>query len=303
MRPVRLLVAYIAIVLLGGAMVAPWLYWSLQSLAAVFPALEELADNPFRRFLHRSLLILAAVGLWPLLRASGLDSWRDLGFSGPIHRAGRLLAGFGLGFAMLAVVALAAVSAGARGLNTDLSLARLGGRLLGAGVTAVVVSVLEEILFRGALFGILRKSCRWQAALVWSSAIYAMLHFFSRPDTPSEITWTSGLTLLPAMLRGFIDLESLVPGVFSLMLVGALLALAYQRTGNLYFSIGLHAGWIFWLRFYAVITQPAADIPIRLWGTGRLIDGWMVLLPLSLALIALLHWPLPETDRDDPTRQ
>ena len=62
------------------------------------------------------------------------------------------------------------------------------------------------------------------------------------------------------MLAGFADFHALVPGFFSLTLAGILLGLAYQRTGNLYFSIGLHAGWIFWLKTYGAFT-PARRMP------------------------------------------
>ena len=68
------------------------------------------------------------------------------------------------------------------------------------------------------------------------------------------MAWNSGLILLPRMLGGFADFHALVPGFFNLTLAGVLLGLAYQRTGNLYFSIGLHAGWIFWLKTYGAFT-------------------------------------------------
>jgi membrane protease YdiL (CAAX protease family) len=68
------------------------------------------------------------------------------------------------------------------------------------------------------------------------------VHFFNRPPSPEEVNWASGFALLPRMLRGFGDIEMLVPGFFNLMLAGVMLGYAYQRTGNLYFSIGLHAG-------------------------------------------------------------
>jgi hypothetical protein len=90
-------------------------------------------------------------------------------------------------------------------------------------------------------------------------------------------------------LRGFDDLHALVPGFFNLTLAGLLLALAYQRTGNLYFSIGLHAGWIFWLKFYGFLTTPLAA-NVWFWGTEKLIDGWLAFLVLTLAFFLLLRW-------------
>ena len=79
------------------------------------------------------------------------------------------------------------------------------------------------------------------------------------------------------MLGGFADFHALVPGFFSLTLAGILLGLAYQRTGNLYFSIGLHAGWIFWLKTYGAFTTSAPHAATWFWGTGKMIDGWLAL--------------------------
>jgi hypothetical protein len=83
-----------------------------------------------------------------------------------------------------------------------------------------------------------------------------------------------GLKLLPLMLRGFADVQLLVPGFFSLTLAGGLLALAYQRTGDLNFSIGLHAGWIFCIKGGGVLTSPG-PAGAWFWGTGKLFDGWL----------------------------
>jgi uncharacterized protein len=100
---------------------------------------------------------------------------------------------------------------------------------------------------------------------------------------------------LPQMLRGFGNLQVVIPGFFNLTLAGLLLGLAYQKTGNLYFSIGLHAGWIFWLKFYGAITAPVKGANIWLWGTDNPIDGWLALLVLALAFVVLVRLPLTKS--------
>src|SRR5207249_2875754 len=148
-----------------------------------------------------------------------------------------LCGGLTLGFGSLACVVLVVLATGAREVNPDISASRVAGKILGAAFSAAVVAAVEEVLFRGALFGALRRTYRWPVALAMSSAVYSMVHFFSRPESPAEVRWISGLGLLPTMLRGFVDVEQLIPGFFNLTLAGAMLALAYQRTRNLYFSI------------------------------------------------------------------
>jgi membrane protease YdiL (CAAX protease family) len=286
MRPLPALGIYIIVIFLGGALVAPWLYWLTQSFAPTFP---HLASSPFHRFVNRSLLGLALIGLWPLLRALGARSWRDLGLVNPARQGRKLGAGFAVGFGSLAIVALTALGTGARALTENQ--AHLTRNLLGAALTAVVVAVLEEILFRGALFGTLRKVMNWGWALVISSMIYALAHFMESSRLTGPVLWHSGFDLLPRMLRGLGNWQDLVPGFFNLTLAGALLALAYQRTGNLYFSIGLHAGWIFWLKSYGVFTQGVPGANAWVWGGAKLIDGWMALLVLSTTLVVFLCLP------------
>lgn len=285
MRALGALAVYAAGVFLGGALLAPWLYRLAQAGAGLWPG---IADEPFHRFVNRALLGLALIGLWPLLRSLGARSWADLGLARPTGQWRKLRGGFALGFVSLALVAALALAAGARRFDEALSARQLAVKLGGALLTAGVVAVIEEILFRGGIFGGLRRAWNWRGALVISSGIYALVHFFAPARHEGAVTWASGLALLPQMLRGFADWHALVPGFFNLALAGALLALAYQRTGNLFFSIGLHAGWIFWLRAYRVLTDPVPGADVWLWGSNRLIDGWLALAVLSGALVAFL---------------
>ena len=299
MGAVRSLSIYLGAVFLGGALFAPWFYWSVQLLAEHFPVFEKLAANPFHRFVNRSLLGLALLGVWPLMRSLAVKSPRDVGLIPPGGQWRRLAGGFTLGFVSLACVAVVGLLAGTRGMN-DGAPSRLLERIGGAAVTAAVVSLLEEFLFRGAIFGALRKAVRWPTATLISAAIYAIVHYFARPEPPVEVTWQSGFTTLGTMLGGFVDLDQVVPGFFTLVMAGALLAVAYERTGNLYFSIGLHAGWIFWRSLYTLLVGPAAGASAWFWGSDKLTDGWLglailaALLPLLLRLTSRPEPPAPE---------
>lgn len=299
MRPLRALAIYVVVVFVGGALAAPWLYWLCQHFASAFP---HLAASPFHRYVNRCILGLALIGLWPLLRSLGATSVREVGLVWPAGQWKKLGAGFLLGFLSLAVAALAALAFGARQIDPHLAAGTIVGKLFGAALTAAVVAVLEEILFRGAIFGALRKVFHWVFALVVSSMVYAIVHFLRSADVVGGITWLSGLQVLPRMLAGFGDLHELVPGFFSLTLVGALLALAYQRTGNLYFSIGLHGGWIFWLKSYGAVTRPAAAATSAWWGTSKLTDGWMALVVLAGALVVFVRLRIGRPNGDAPVR-
>src|SRR5579885_2745291 len=296
MRPLRALMIYLAAVFVGGALLAPWLYWLAQDFAGAFP---RLAAAPFHRFLDRSLLILALGGLWPLWRALGAVSLSEVGIVSPQGQEKKIFAGLMLGLASLLGVAAVALVAGGRcwrpaGVSAILRVVCNGL------VSAVVVACLEEILFRGGIFGGLRRTLGWRPALAISSAVYALLHFLRSADLSGSVAWNSGLILLPQMLAGFVDVHALAPGFLTLTLAGALLALAYQRTGNLYFSIGLHAGWVWVLKLYGALTAPAPEAEVWFWGTARMFDGWLAFLAVAI-LLAGSRGLIPREQRDATT--
>jgi membrane protease YdiL (CAAX protease family) len=264
-------------------------------MAGQFP---DLANAPFHRFVNRALLGLALLGLYPLLKALGAESPGDIGLTRPAGQWKNLGGGFLLGFISLALLAGAALAFGPRDFREEIETARLVRRLGSAALTAMVVSVLEEVLFRGALFGSLRRVFHWGLALVLSRMIYAIVHFMESARAPGPVTWHSGLQLLPLMLRGFADIDAVVPGFFNLTLAGMLLGLAYQRTGTLYFPIGLHAGWIFWLKSYGLLTTGPRAAHDAWWGTARLINGWAALPVLAAVLLAFSL--LPMTRKREP---
>lgn len=283
-RPHRALLVYLAGLLLGAALLAPALWHLVHRLWPGSP----MAGHPFHRYVNRCLLGLALGGLWPLLRALGVRSWAAIGAHRPGTRLGDWLRGLAFGWASLGLAALAVVGAGGRGWNTALDMHRWGRHVVGAIGTALVVSLLEELLFRGAIFSALRRTGSFVRAAAISSSLYAFVHFLQRPTDPMVIDATSGFTTLAQMLGGFLEWHLLVPGWITLLLAGWILALGRERTGHLAFSMGVHSGWIFWLKSYGFTTVPAASVQAEtLWGSGRLYDGWVATVVLGLAAVVL----------------
>ena len=284
MKPIRALLVYLTVVFSGAALVAPWVYRLVQILA---PG-SGIALQPFHRYVNRCLLILALAGLWPLLRFLNIRSRKSVGWT-PIYSQGRNIGlGLGLGFLSLALAAGLPMIAGARTLQTGEPPGRWLQHTGNAALSALVVSVLEELLFRGAVFGALRRVHSFTLAALLSATVYSLVHFFERPAPPASIDAWTGLTTLGQMLHGFTAIHQLVPGFLTLALAGGLLAWARERTGSLWFGIGLHAGWIFWLKSFGFLTResfpPAAP---GFWGTSRLYDGWPAFAILALIAVFL----------------
>lgn len=283
--PAWCLAAYLSVVLLGGALLAPWLWSLVQQLA---PG-SSLAHQPFRRYVDRSLLGVALLGLWPMARIGWFPGWRSLGLGWTAVSRKQLLTGLAGGMMSLALVAATAIGFRARTWNSDHPLGLFllhGARALGA---AVAVSVMEEILFRGMILGSFRRRYPFVRSALASATLFAVVHFFRHPESPDPVGPWTGLVMLGRMISGLAEFGALFPGMLTLGLIGWLLAWCREKTGALWLPLGLHAGWIFWFKSYHFLTRPTSGTDLRAWwwGSTRLHDGWITFLAVGLTAIAL----------------
>lgn len=302
---------YFLVVFIGGAALAPWIYYLIQNIALNFTPLSELSDEPFRRFVNRCLLGLGLIGLWPFLTQMRMHSWKSLGWGdSPTFRnfgLSEIGKGFLTGFATLAAFIAISVLCGGRDTAWMWSDWLWIRKLLSAILTALTVAVLEETLFRGGLFGGFSRFLKLRWALIFSSMIYSILHFFAKPDTPETVHWWSGWTTLLEMSRGFLDPERAIPGFLNLTLAGAFLCWVYYKKRILYWCVGIHAGWIFSLKLSRGVVVSKSSSWQWLWGDSQVTNGWGVSIAILMSWIALyLSWqrlkcsrePSSQTDLD-----
>jgi len=226
LRAARVILVYALAVSLLGALVAPWAF---RLLHPHWPAI------PFRRVFDRALLIVALAGLWPLLRAAGIRSWPDLGYARTPAWWRQAAGGFAVGIVSL-------------GLGAVLLRQFTGWKTNYAGnlASALAVGIVEETFFRGGIFGALRRGWPVWCAVAVSSVSYAGLHF-CKPTEPLAVNWLTGFTHLGLIFQNF-GMQVNWIGLVTLVLAGVVLALVFEWTKALYFSIGLHAGWVFALK-------------------------------------------------------
>ncbi|MEP6821551.1 MAG: CPBP family intramembrane glutamic endopeptidase [Chthoniobacterales bacterium] len=285
------LLAYLAATLLFGALAAPVLYWSAQTLIAQ-GHLAFLAKFDFETYFHRALLVGALVFLWPLLRSLGVRNWRELGLTLNPKR----FRDAGMGF-LIATVPLLCFGALLLMLNVYTLRPSISAmKLFERTVSALVVPFLEEPIFRGLILGVLLRSSPVWAAMFGTSAIFSILHFLKAPEhTSTVVTWSSGFVSIGNSFTQFQQPMLVLAGFTTLFLLGWILADARIRTHSLWLPIGLHAGWIFASAlFNRVARQQFEALP---WLGRNLLIG---IAPLAVGLVswALLRVWLRHVESD-----
>jgi len=152
---------------------------------------------------------------------------------------------------MVVLVALMAL-AGSFDPSFRLSVGETLARCGKAFAAAVTVAFIEEIFFRGIIFKGLREDLPALWAYVLACVFFAGIHFVQPAEdiTLSAVRPATGFRHAFTSFYVFLDPATLVPGLLGLALIGVVLCYAFERTGTLYLSMGLHAGWIFGLKSF-----------------------------------------------------
>lgn len=286
MKDLAKILLYLAATVLLGAAIAPPLFWAGR-WAGAHLGIKVLIESDFPRYFNRAILIAALAWLWPLAKSLRIGAISNLGLRPDPHRSRNLA--FGLFISLVVMTALVAVllHRGIYRLRADAALTQLAPILL----SAAGASVLEELLFRGALLGLLRRTLSSHAALFWVSALYSIVHFVKPRGTgapPDTIHFLSGFALLPDVFWRFAEPGQVLSGFTTLFLLGWILGCAAIRTRALWLSIGIHAGCILGKYGCNRITKRSADwMP---WIGGDLQTGIIPLLALGAMGLAVWAW-------------
>ncbi len=292
--PLAVVILYLLAVFVGAALIAPRFHATAQFLAENSRHFDRLAQQPFHRYVGRSLLLLAVVGLPIFVKALRFRSARELGLRFQRRDWVEAAQGLGWGLAAIAIATALAFSFGARVLDPERTSQQLERHIRNTIPVALLVGCLEELLFRGALFGALRRRYSFWAAAILSSAFFGIVHFLAQPKSTGIVEWNSGLITLAQMLSGFTEWKALFPGFLNLTLTGILLALGYERTKTLLFPIALHAALIFGVKSVGFATKTVDAANTWVWGSSKLVDGWATAF-LLVAIIFAIKRILPKS--------
>lgn len=287
----RLLV-FLGLMLLLTSLISPWAAMLWQWFIESRPDWQE-HRLPFSSFFNRTFIAVGILLFFFCPSLLRIRSLGQLGLSSFRRQYPDVIRGFVLSLASVVALVFLMSFAGVYTFFFRLSLPASLERIATALLSAVAAGFLEELFFRGILLKGLLQDSRPASALIGVSLFYSAIHFVKPEEKVFLIgidPW-AGFVHLGGIFQPFLDPAALLPGLIGLFLIGFALGYALIRTGSLYLSIGLHAGWIFGLktiRVYGDFRRPNLG-----WFFGssepKIVSGvatWMGV----VMVVMIVHW-------------
>jgi membrane protease YdiL (CAAX protease family) len=241
---------------------------------------------PFQKIISKSTQILLILSIFPAMKLLAIDR-EQLGFASRPVFFKQLLQGLGLGlltllpiFIVLWVLKINVFDA-TKVWTVGLVLGKLGFTLL----LALIISLIEEPLFRGILLTGLSRKIPVALAIVISAVYYAALHFMDNNVViaAQDVHFLTGFKLLKGAFINVFN-PTMFSSFLSLMMVGIFLGIVRTQVKNsLGLCIGCHACWVWQIKMSKSLfdTNLWSDY-IYLVGNydgivGPLVTGWLAL--------------------------
>ncbi len=247
------------------------------------------------RVMGRLAQVFILLGLWPFLKATRLNDRTALGYGVPRPVfLDALWRGWLLGALILLVLAVNLLLLEVRvpGIPAEGWLLDLLGKSIQVLIGGLLTALLEETFFRGALYSAIRRGGGARSAILWSSFLFALLHFMKPHPLPADVAF-DWLGTWQMFIHVFVDafqwrhLDSMA----ALFLVGVFLAMVRERSGHIGWCIGLHAGWIFVIRVTRHLTDDNQASP-NVWLVGDYdgVIGWLAVGWTGLLILGFWLW-------------
>ncbi|MFB3100570.1 MAG: lysostaphin resistance A-like protein [Gammaproteobacteria bacterium] len=255
--------------------------------------LENFIDLPFHKLVSHITLICGLIFSGIYLKYHQLYSRQAFGFGLSKNIFLRdLLQGLFAGILILAFIKLILILSGVHQIkpNLDYFWSNIFSIFFKAILTGLVVGLIEESIFRGALFSSLYKKTNAFIAISLTSFVYAAVHFLKYRELPegTEITWLTGVEMLPdAFFKLFYP--DIIDHFLTLFTLGVLLSMIRLRNGNIALCIGIHAGIVLTLkitgRFSEYVSGSSFDFLVN-WVDHTL--GYLSF--VWLLVLAIIYW-------------
>lgn len=206
---------------------------------------------PFDKVISKATQLFLVLSIFPTMAIMGINK-EQLGFAGRSLFLKQLLHGFCLGFVTLIPVFIVLYMLEINVLDeTQIWTLRLvAKKMLIAISLALIISLIEEPIFRGILITGLNKKLPVMAAVLISSFYYAGLHFLdSSIEIPyQDVKLSSGFILLQDAFANLLN-PNILSAFFALLMVGIFLGLLRtQIKSSLGLCIGCHTCWVWQIK-------------------------------------------------------
>ncbi|MDF1816288.1 MAG: CPBP family intramembrane metalloprotease [Verrucomicrobiales bacterium] len=301
----KVAVFVIGTILLGAAL-APPLYHGGKTVVEAgwienVPVLDSIHGSmeraKFSRYFNRAILAGALIMLFPTLKwlGTGDGDKKTLRERLQVRKNPAWVRHFLIGFFLAAIPLLILgwiylQKGWYQPRDTDKAIISV---LFSALFTGIVVALLEEFVFRGALTSIFSSILKPWPLLISIAVFFALVHFLKPPPGAdiTDVTAFSGFQMLGLIFSQFGDLYFLAAEFAVLFAIGWVLGYTRLKTGSLWLGIGLHAGWVFGVKTLGPLTSrtfaPAEMMP---WLGGNLRVGLVSCLVVCLTGLIVWAW-------------
>ena len=225
---------------------------------------------PFPRIFDRTVIVTLFLAMLWAARDLQLGALLARGFKHPAREGFlRVLRGLGVSFCAIAILFTLALTAGG---SDAANFGAVASRVPGYILSAIAIAIIEEGFFRAFLLGGMRNDFGNMGALLASSAFYAVAHLVRSPAHfyVTHYEPTAGLMNLAHSMDQLSHPASAIPTLLGLFLLGIVLGEAYLLTGSVYFSIGLHCGFVLGAKLWPKIMLNRAAILWWIAGGGAI---------------------------------
>jgi membrane protease YdiL (CAAX protease family) len=244
---------------------------------------------PFPRIFDRTVMATLLIAMLFAARDLNLGSLLSRGFKHPwAPSVARAIRGFLVAMCAIAILFALAFAVGGAGAGDHTAAAALIPKYF---LSAIAIAVIEEGFFRAFLLGGMKEDFGNRVALIASAAIYALAHLVRSPARyyVSSYEPAAGLFNLAHSVDQFSNPAIALPTLIGLFLLGLVLGEAYILTGSVYFSMGLHCGFVLGSKLWPKVILNRAALSWWIAGGGAipLIGGaaaWVIAIVMLAAL-------------------
>ncbi len=244
---------------------------------------------PFPRIFDRTVMATLFLAMLFAARDLNLDSLVSRGFKHPLAPSvARAIRGFVVAMCAIAILFALALAVGGAGVGDHTAAAALIPKYL---LSAIAIAIIEEAFFRAFLLGGMMEDFGNRVALIASAAIYALAHLVRSPARyyVSGYEPAAGLFNLAHSVDQFSNPAIAIPTLIGLFLLGLVLGEAYILTGSVYFSMGLHCGFVLGAKLWPKIILNRAAITWWIAGGGAIpLIGGAAAWVIAIVILATL---------------